>query len=99
MSVGSQVSHFEEMKLFRASDPTIPKPGALKANKPANIKHWINILDEVDIFSYACEPVFAGVRDLHYDTQTYVIKAHGAYFVQARFYERLRARIDALPAV
>jgi hypothetical protein len=78
---------------------TVPKAGAPKAVKPENIKHWINVLDEVDIFSYACEPVFTGVHDLRYDTETYVIKAHGAYIMQARFYERLRVRLDALPVV
>jgi hypothetical protein len=93
VTVGSQVSQFEEMKLFRASDAHIPSASVPKAPRPANIKHWINVLDEVDIFSYACAPVFEGVHDLEYDTHTYVIKAHGAYFLQARFYERLRARI------
>lgn len=97
VSVGSQVSHFEEIKLFLASDPTIPGGNlATRAKRPANIRHWINVFDEVDIFSYACAKVFDGVHDFHYDTRTYVIKAHGAYFAQARFYERLRARIDQL---
>ncbi len=94
VSVGSQVAHFEEMKLFKNSDKAKP-PG--KAVTPKNILHWINIYDEVDIFSYAAKPVFDRVDvDARYDTKTYVIKAHGAYFEQTRFYERLRARIDAL---
>jgi hypothetical protein len=95
VSIGSQVSHFEEMKRYRSSDNTVKRPQ--KAKTPTNIKQWINIFDEVDIFSYACSKVFDRVDDYAYDTQTYTIKAHGAYFQQDRFYSRLRERIDALP--
>lgn len=97
ITVGSQVSHFEEMKRFHVSDPTVPANGIAKVRQPANVKHWINIFDPVDIFSYACEPVFDGVKDYDYDTRTYVIKAHGAYLDQKRFYVRLRDRINHLP--
>lgn len=94
VTVGSQVAHFEEMKLFHASVAGVP-PG--KAKTPDNIKHWINVFDEVDIFAYSVDRVFDRVDvDAPYDTQTYTIKAHGAYFEQDRFYERLRARIDSL---
>src|SRR5204863_1948564 len=55
VSVGSQVAHFEELKLFKASDKSIGTPK--RATTPANIKRWINIYDEVDIFSYAAERV------------------------------------------
>jgi hypothetical protein len=94
VSVGSQVSHFEEMKRFKASDAAVGPP--LRATTPANVRHWINVFDEVDIFSYACDKVFDRVHDFRYDTQTYTIKAHGAYFDQDRFYRRLRARIEQL---
>jgi hypothetical protein len=95
VSVGSQVAHFEEMKLFRESDDAVRPPA--KAKTPANILHWINVYDEVDIFSYACDRVFDRVDvDARYDTKTYVIKAHSAFFKQARFYKRLRARVDQL---
>lgn len=95
ISVGSQVSHFEEMKLFKASQQGIPGPGVPLASKPANIRHWINVFDVVDIFSYSCKDVFADVVDFGYDTRTYVGKAHGAYFMQSRFYDRLRKRAEA----
>lgn len=96
VSVGSQVAHFEEMKLYRTSNPSIVIPQ--KAPTPSNVKHWINVYDEVDIFSYTCNKIFDRVDiDARYDTGTYVIKAHGAYFEQERFYERLRARIEQLP--
>jgi hypothetical protein len=95
VTVGSQVAHFEEMKLYKASDKDIKAPQ--KAATPANVRHWINIFDEVDIFSYSVEQVFDRVDvDAPYNTNTYVIKAHSAYFTQDRFYERLRTRIDGL---
>ncbi|MCB0292048.1 MAG: hypothetical protein KDH97_17470 [Calditrichaeota bacterium] len=95
VSAGSQIAHFEEIKLYHNSDKTI-KLGK-KAPTPGNIRHWINVFDAVDIFSYACKDVFDRVDvDAEYDTRTYVVKSHSAYFKQARFYERLRARIDAL---
>jgi hypothetical protein len=94
VTVGSQVSHFEEMKRFKSSDPAVGPPN--RAVTPANVRRWINVFDEVDIFSYACDKVFDRVLDFHYDTQTYTIKAHGAYFEQDRFYSRLRTRIDQL---
>ena len=95
VTVGSQVSHFEEMKRFKASDPAVGPPK--RAATPPNVRRWINVFDEVDIFSYACDKVFDRVHDFRYDTQTYTIKAHGAYFDQDRFYGRLRARMDQLP--
>lgn len=94
VSVGSQVSHFEEVKRFKNSDPHIGHPERVRP--PSNIKHWINVFDPVDIFSYACSKIFERVEDFSYDTRTYTIKAHGAYLGQARFYERLRKRIDEL---
>ena len=84
------------MKLFKTSNKSVKPPN--KAETPDNIKHWINVYDEVDIFAYACKDVFDRVDlDVRYDTQTYVIKSHGEYFQQQRFYERLRARIDEIP--
>ncbi len=95
VSVGSQVAHFEEMKLYHTSDESIGAPA--KASTPANIKHWINLYDEVDIFSYSCAEIFDRVDvDEHYDTKTYVVKAHSEYFKQARFYKRLREYVDQL---
>ena len=94
VSIGSQVAHFEEMKLYLASDRKIP-PG--KAHTPENIKRWINIFDEVDVFSYSVDRVFDRVNvDAQYDTHTHTIKAHGAYFEQDRLYQRLRERVDGL---
>lgn len=96
VTVGSQVPHFEEIKLLHASDKTIPNPTHKLATTPANIKRWINVFDVVDIFSYSAKHVFDRVDDFGYDTKTYTVKAHGAYLEQDRFYERLRARIDGV---
>lgn len=96
ISVGSQVGHFEEIKLYRSSDKAIGT--GKRAKTPPNIKRWINVYDEVDIFSYACAEIFDRIDlDVPYDTKTFTVKAHGAYFDQDRFYQRLRARIDTLP--
>jgi hypothetical protein len=94
VAVGSQVPHFEEMKRFKSSDPAIPNAGQKLAATSRGIKRWINIFDVVDIFSYSAKRIFDRVEDFGYDTKTYTIKAHGAYFEQDRFYTRLRDRID-----
>ncbi|MEZ6063577.1 MAG: hypothetical protein R3C19_24775 [Planctomycetaceae bacterium] len=95
ITVGSQVAHFEEMKLYHSSDRSVGPPN--KVAKPQNVARWINVYDEVDIFAYGLDGVFDGFDlDLPYDTRTYVIKAHGAYWEQADFYRRLRARVDSL---
>lgn len=94
ITVGSQVPHFEEIKRFKVSDPTVPNATQKLAKTPANIKRWINVFDVVDIFSYSCKRVFDRVEDFGYDTKTYTIKAHSAYFEQDRFYTRLRDRMD-----
>lgn len=95
ISVGSQVGHFEELKLYRTSDPAIKMPA--KAPTPPNIKRWINVFDRVDIFSYSIEKIFDRFNvDASYDTQTYMVKSHGVYFEQERFWQRLRARFGDL---
>lgn len=94
VTVGSQVPHFEEIKLFHSSDKSIPSAAQNLAKLPANIKRWINVFDVVDIFSYSAKRIFERVEDFGYDTKTHTVKAHGAYFEQDRFYERLRDRIN-----
>jgi hypothetical protein len=97
VSVGSQVSHFEEIKRFKSSNASLPSKEQPLAHTPDNIRHWINIFDPVDVFSYACAKVFDRVEDYNYDTKTHTLKAHGAYFAQNAFYERLRERLGAHP--
>jgi len=97
LSVGTQISHFEELKRFKSSNRAIPSAQNKKAPTPPNIRNWINALDRVDIFSYACENVFDRVSDFEYDTATHTVAAHSQYLLQDRFFRRLRARVDQLP--
>jgi len=92
VTVGSQVSHFEEMKLYGSSDPAA-KAGGPKAHVPDNINWWVNFYDPVDLFAYVCEPVFDRVTDVAYDTRTHTVNSHGAYFDQLGFYRLLRAYV------
>jgi hypothetical protein len=94
VTVGSQVSHFEEMSLFRSSDPAISAESGQRAPKPRNVDRWLNVYDPVDILSYACEGVFSEVKDLRHESKTHTLHAHSAYFERDAFYARLRERID-----
>jgi hypothetical protein len=96
ITVGSQVSHFEELKLYRSSSGKIPNEFVELAPCPANIRRWLNVYDRVDVFSYACERVFQGVRDIEYDTHTHIVNAHSAYFGQSQFYTAVREAIHKL---
>jgi hypothetical protein len=96
VSVGSQISWFEELKLFHASNIAIPNDHTAKAKRPSNIRRWLNVYDLVDILSFACDPVFEAVQDLEYDTRTHIVRAHNAYFEQDRFYQALSAWIPKL---
>jgi hypothetical protein len=96
VSVESQVALFEEMKLYKESDKSIRGPEQ-KAKTPLNIRRWINIYDEVDVFAYSADRVFDRVdMEARYDSQTYTVKAHGACFQQERFYRKLSDRIKEL---
>jgi hypothetical protein len=85
IAVGSQVGHFEDMKLFCASDPDIRHPR--KVPKPENVKHWFNVYDPGDVIGFLAEPVFEGVRDIRYSTGESALTAHAAYFHQPAFYK------------
>lgn len=93
LTVGSQVSLFEEMKLFRASDRSIPNETTPQVAKPRNIGKWINVLDRVDILSYVMAPVFSGVTDFDFLSNWSPLAAHGSYFYGPSFYQRLRHRV------
>jgi hypothetical protein len=97
VTVGSQVGLFEEMKQFHASvEETGSKDDrTVKAIAPA-AKVWINIYDEVDVFSFQAEPIFDKVEDFRFSSRTGVLSAHSAYFLRPTLYRRLRRRlIDA----
>lgn len=90
ITVGSQVGLFEELSLFKVS--ATPPPVA-KVQRPNGIKRWINVYDTNDPFSYVVMPVFEGTSDFHYDTGFSALQAHGGYFLQPSFYQRLAARL------
>lgn len=96
VSIGGQVAQFEEVKLFKASQPGIrhpqqvPRPGT-------GLGAWLNIYDPADLFSFLAEPVFQGVRDLAYSTGSSLRGAHADYFKRASFYRLLAEQVG--PAI
>lgn len=94
ITVGSQVGLFEEMKLYKVSDPDIPTN--LKTDhvaRPEGIKRWLNVFDTNDILSYQLAPVVDAVSDFSFDTGYSTLGAHGGYFLRPSFYKRLAARL------
>lgn len=91
VTVGSQVAVIEEMKLFASSDPTIPNENVRKVSRPRNVNRWINVFDSTDILGFAAGRVFEGVVDYHFVTGR--AWAHGGYFVEPMFHERLGRRL------
>ncbi|MEU5664818.1 hypothetical protein [Streptomyces longwoodensis] len=91
VTVGSQVGLFEELKLFIASDKTIPTSNSPKAGKPRNINRWINAFDYNDMLGYSISSIMEGAQDFAYRTES-ALHAHSAYFHQPRFHERLAVR-------
>lgn len=94
ITVGSQVGLFEEMKLYKVSDPTLPpNPPVGRVARPASLKRWLNVFDTNDVLSYQLEPVVDGVSDFHYDTGYSSLGAHGGYFMRPSFYKRMAKRL------
>jgi alpha-beta hydrolase superfamily lysophospholipase len=94
VTVGSQVGLFEEMKRFHASvgDTGIIGDRTVKAIAPAT-RVWINIYDDVDVFSFQAEPIFDKVQDFRFSSRTGALSAHSAYFLRPTLYRRLRRRL------
>ncbi|EJE48775.1 hypothetical protein PMI14_06776 [Acidovorax sp. CF316] len=100
ITVGSQVGLFEEMKLYKVSDPKVPRIDAKgkvvegdRVTPPQCIKRWLNVFDTNDILGYQLAPVFDGVSDFQYDTGYSSLGAHGGYFMRPSFYKRLATRL------
>jgi hypothetical protein len=95
VTVGSQVGLFEELKLFRSSVKDFPANPTIRVpiTRHPLIKKWTNVFDRADPFGYPASTIFAGVKDFSYDTEVTSLSAHGAYFLQPGFHERLRERI------
>jgi hypothetical protein len=93
VTAGTQVGFFEELKLFRSSDRSVPGPDRiLKVPRPASIRRWVNVFDYSDLLGFQVGSVINGVDDYSYRTGS-LLKAHSEYFLQPSFHERLAARV------
>jgi hypothetical protein len=96
LTIGSQVSFFEEVKAFTVSDNSFSAAKNNKVPRPQSIKNWWNCFDKMDPLSFIAKPVFHDVEDFYVNTVAGVLDAHGAYFSSMMFYQRLNSRlIDA----
>lgn len=93
MTVGSQPGLFEELKLFAASDPRIPRPSALKVPRLGQVNAWLNVYDPIDLFGFRAQPMFEGCEDVTFSSATGLIDAHTAYFKRPQFHQRLNRRL------
>ena len=92
VSVAGQVGLFEELKLFKASDPAVRFPN--RVAKPSNLGCWLNVYDPVDALGFAAAPIFDGVEDMPYQAGL-GLAAHEihSYFAAPRFYEALAPKL------
>lgn len=97
ITVGSQVSLFAELKLYKERFGGLPvDPEVDRIPKPNNVAHWLNIFDPNDVLSFACEGVFADVADFEFVSGGTLLSAHSAYFERTSFYQRLAYRVGRL---
>lgn len=92
VSVAGQVGLFEELKLFKASDPAVRSPN--RVAKSPNLGYWLNVYDPVDVLGFAATPIFEGVEDMSYQAGL-GLEAHAmdSYFAAPRFYEALAPKL------
>jgi hypothetical protein len=96
ITVGAQTSLFAEMLLFE-NMPDIPENTKTFAlGRPSCVLNWINFYDAADVLSYLHEPVFGpdAVTDIPVRAQANVTNAHGHYFMDPGFYERIATEIE-----
>ncbi|MDM7461224.1 MAG: hypothetical protein P3X24_006210 [bacterium] len=94
VSVAGQVGLFEELKLFKASDPAVRFPN--RVAKSPNLGCWLNVYDPVDVLGFAATPIFDGVEDMPYQTGLgWAAHAMPSYFAAPRFYETLAPKLAA----
>lgn len=88
-TVGSQPGFYADLGLYPGGRPAV----GVKLPMPEGVRHWMNVFDLTDVFSFQCSQAFEGVRDFGYDTVTDLLRAHGAYFLRPSFYGRMKARL------
>ncbi|MFF9428635.1 serine aminopeptidase domain-containing protein [Streptomyces sp. NPDC014746] len=91
VTVGSQVGLFEELKLFRESDPAVTGGSGARVPRAAAAARWLNVVDEADPLAFHAEPVFSGVTDYTYASGR--PWAHSAALHQPTFHARLARRL------
>jgi hypothetical protein len=91
LSVGTQIGLFAELGQFTPSG----------TDHPLSIpcRHYWNVFDFADTLSFLCSPSLPGAVDLEINTAGGVLRAHNAYFDNAVFYSRLRARLTEVGLV
>lgn len=97
VTVGAQTSLFAEMVLFSSIPLPLPSDtSAFNLGRPKNVHKWINFYDVADVLSYLHEPVFgpSAVKDIPVRAQANLTNAHGHYFTDPAFYERIVAELD-----
>ncbi|MBV8364964.1 MAG: hypothetical protein JO194_00550 [Candidatus Eremiobacteraeota bacterium] len=94
VATGSQVSLFEEMKLFKTSDDSIRAPSKVEVPR-RHLGYWYNAWDPNDLLSYTAEPIFSGVDDEKFDSNLPIHIAHFGYLTSPAFYSRLAEKVRA----
>ncbi|MEU6486903.1 hypothetical protein [Streptomyces sp. NPDC046887] len=93
VTVGTQVGLFEELKLFRESDPAVTGGSGARVALPAAVGRWLNVVDGADPLAFCAEPVFEGVSDYTYTSGA--LWAHSAALHQPMFLARLADRLTS----
>lgn len=94
ITAGAQTSLFAEMRLFETMAAIPADTSKFTLGVPSNVKKWINFYDAADVLSYIHAPVFGeAVIDIEVRAQANLTNAHGHYFVDAGFYERIASEL------
>ncbi|WP_327733970.1 hypothetical protein OG749_08865 [Streptomyces nojiriensis] len=91
VTLGSQTGLFEELKLFRESDPAVTGGSGARVAMPAAVGRWLNVVDGADPLAFCAEPVFEGVTDYAYTSGR--LWAHSGALHQPMFHARLARRL------
>lgn len=97
-ATASQVALFEELKLFKVSDPRYSRDSGKLVPFP-NAHHlgaWWNVWDPNDALSYTAADIFEGrVIDQQYDSGMSLEAAHGGYLVRPSFFRQFAQKLTA----
>lgn len=93
LTVGSQPGLFQALGLF------VEHEDGKKTPRPPCVAAWFNVFDPVDPLAFRCEPIFADVKDMRFDSITGVASAHTTYFKRPQFYARARRRLREIGTI